>query len=101
MGWGGLGFPESTWTVVILIVGALIGSLTLIKNRDVAYGLVLIWAYAGILIKHLSATGFNGQYKLVIATVIACIVLFLFAVFRVLLAGKKIRSNARSSENKN
>jgi len=98
MGWDGLGFSESTWTMVILIVGALIGSLTLLKNRDIAYGLVLVWAYTGILIKHLSAAGFNGQYKLVIATVIACIVIFLLAVFKVLFAGRKILGNARSSE---
>ncbi len=92
IGWDRLGFSESTWTIAILVIGALIGSITVLRNKDIAYGLVLVWAYAGIWIKHTSATGFNGQYKLVIATVMACIVLFLIAAISVLFRHKKIRA---------
>ncbi len=93
IGWNGSGIPEATWTIAILIVGALIGATTIMRFRDVAYGLVLVWAYAGILIKHTTASGFSGQYPSVIATVIGCIALFVAALVYVLLRGR--RSYAR------
>jgi len=78
-GWDGFGFGEQIWAVAIIIVAAVIGSVTLIRNRDMAYGLVLIWAFIGIVIKHMSADGFAGRYPEVIATAIACIVAFVVA----------------------
>jgi hypothetical protein len=48
-----------------------------LNNRDIAYGLVFIWAYTGILIKHTSASGFAGQYFSIITTVIICLALLL------------------------
>ncbi|PKM88911.1 MAG: lantibiotic ABC transporter permease [Firmicutes bacterium HGW-Firmicutes-12] len=77
MGWNGFGISESTWAIMIIITGMLIGVITTIRNRDIAYGLVLVWAYAGILIKHKAVYGFAGQYPGIITTVIVCIVLLL------------------------
>jgi hypothetical protein len=79
IGWDGFGISEPTWAVIIIIVGMLIGSLTIIKNKDIAYGLVMLWAYAGIYIKHVSESGFAGQYPAVIYTVIACMICFVIA----------------------
>lgn len=67
-GWDGFGLSQDTWTVVVLIVGAVIGILTMLRNRDVAYGLVILWGYIGILVKHQSAEGWNGQFQNVILT---------------------------------
>lgn len=78
-GWNGFGLPEPVWAITMIIVGMLIGAATTIRNRDAAYGLVLVWAYSGILIKHTSAAGFAGQYPAIIATVAVCIVLLLAA----------------------
>ena len=78
--WTRFGLPEQLWTILILLAGTLIGSATMIRNRDLAYGLVLIWAYAGILIKHLAATGFAGQYPEVYSIVIVCLALLLIAL---------------------
>lgn len=79
IGWNGFGIPEPTLAVIMITVGMMIGIATMLKNRDIAYGLVLIWAYAGIWIKHTSANGFSGQYPAIITTVIVCIVLFVIA----------------------
>lgn len=84
IGWGGFGIADFVWTSIILLVGALIGILRMRKDKNVAYGLVLIWAYLGILLKHLSDSGFGGQYLSIIVTVIACLVLFVFFVGRLL-----------------
>jgi hypothetical protein len=79
MGWDGFGISEPTWAIMIIIIGMLIGVITTIRNRDIAYGLVLVWAYVGILIKHKAVYGFAGQYPGVITTVIVSIVLLLIA----------------------
>lgn len=88
IGWKGFGIADFVWTSIILLVGALIGILRMRKDHNIAYGLVLIWAYLGILLKHVSANGFDRQYPNVIATVIACLVLFLFFVGRILYKSK-------------
>lgn len=52
LGWGGWGISEATWAVVMLVVATMIGSTVVLKRRDSAYGLVLVWAFAGIGVKH-------------------------------------------------
>ena len=79
IGWSGFGVDPVWWTVIILIVGILIGILTMFTNKDMPYGFVLIWAYVGIFIKHTSEAGFNGQYPAVVNTVLACLALLLAA----------------------
>ncbi len=81
--WNGFGIADFVWTSIILLVGALIGILRMRKDNNIAYGMVLVWAYSWILFKHVSASGFDGQYPIVIATVIVCLVLFLFFVGRI------------------
>lgn len=70
------------WTILILAIGVIISGGTIIKNKDLAYGLTVIWAYLGILLKHISATGWNNQYSSIILTVIVCLIaLFLVSVY--------------------
>jgi hypothetical protein len=87
--WGGFGISEPVWTMIILLVGAAIGLFTMLKLKCVAYGLVLIWAYSGILVKHLSPSGFDGQYPAVITTAVICLVLFGIAVAYLFLVKKR------------
>lgn len=75
--WNGFGLPESYWTVAVLLIGALIGSLRTLKDRAISYGLVLIWAYGGILSKHVTSKGFAWLYPNVVVTAIACMTIFL------------------------
>lgn len=81
--WNGFGIADFVWTSIILLVGALIGILRMRKDNNIAYGMVLVWAYSWILFKHVSVSGFDGQYPIVIATVIVCLVLYLFFVGRI------------------
>lgn len=82
-GWKRLGLSEQSWAIIILIVAAVISTVTMIVRHDIAYGLVFIWAYIGILIKHRSPEGFAKKYPPIIATVMAC--LAVFAVSEVLM----------------
>ena len=76
VGWNGFGISDFVWTSVVLLIGLLIGTLRMLKDKNVAYGLVLVWAYLGILYKHLSPSGFDGQYTSVIVIVVVCLALF-------------------------
>ncbi len=84
IGWNGFGIADFVWTSIILLVGAAIGLLRMHKDKNIAYGLVLVWAYLGILLKHLSADGFNGQYPSIIATIIACLIFFVVFLGRMI-----------------
>ena len=79
IGWDGFGIAESTWAVIIMSVGVIIGTAVTLKDRDVAYGLVLAWAYFGIWIKHTSESGFNGAYPVVLATALLGVAAFVVA----------------------
>ena len=85
LGWNGFGIPESVWAIIILAVGALIGTATLLRFSNIAYGLVLVWAYTGILIKHTTASGFGGQCPGVIFTASICMALFALTIIYTLI----------------
>lgn len=78
--WNGWGVAEATWTIIILIVGAAIGITRALYDKSVPYLLVFVWAYTGILIKHLSAQGFFASYPGIIITAALCIASFLAAI---------------------
>ncbi len=77
LGWNRFGLPENVWMVMVLLIGALIGSWRMLRDRYASYGLVLVWAYGAILARHLSISGFNRQYPSVIWTVVLCLFIFL------------------------
>ncbi len=85
LGWRGSGISEPVWAAVMIASGFLIGAAVMLKNKDKAYGLVLIWAFFGILMKHMRTDGFDGQFPLVIVTAGICIVLvILIEVFLII-----------------
>lgn len=77
LGWKGEPWSQGTLMVFVLIVAATIGIMTALRNRDVAYLAVLVWAFAGILLKHLSPDGFNGAYPSTIITLTIALAVFL------------------------
>ena len=80
--WNTWGFSQSFWTIVVLVIGALIGTITAEKNRDAVYLAVFVWAYFGILAKHLSSAGFNGQYEQIITVLVVILGLFVYKIYR-------------------
>ena len=49
--WNGFGISGETWTVIMIITGALITVLTLWRLDNPFIGLAVVWAFAGIMIK--------------------------------------------------
>lgn len=87
-GWDGFGLADSTWAVIMVLVAMVIGATTMLRNRDVAYGLVLIWAYIGIFARQTSAGGLDGRYPQINTAVAAALVIFVIAAALVLRSGK-------------
>ena len=74
--WNGFGIAPEIITIVILAVGALIGCVATVWYKNTAYGLVLLWAYYGVLLQH-NANGIHkGQYPAIITTLYVCLALF-------------------------
>lgn len=87
--WNGFGLSESWWTAIIVLVGAWIGGTTLAKFRDYGYGIVLIWAYFGILMKHIGAApGFASAYPEVIVAVGLSIAFFIVIIIFIVRADR-------------
>jgi len=51
LNWNGFGISPEVWTVAILLIGAAIASTLIFTRADIAYTLVVVWAYAGIVVK--------------------------------------------------
>ncbi|MBP1704171.1 MAG: hypothetical protein H6Q38_3278 [Chloroflexi bacterium] len=51
VGWTGFGIAPEIWAVIMLIIAAALGVAMAVTRRDVAYLLVLTWAFAGIGVK--------------------------------------------------
>ncbi len=72
-GWAALDMTAAGWMVAILVVAAVIGIVTTLRYTDCLYGLVFVWAFSGILIKHLSDTGWAGDYQVVVGALMSLI----------------------------
>ncbi len=91
IGWRGFGLPEAIWTIIILFVGFLIASIVIVRDKNIAYALTVIWAYTGILVKHSSKVGFDGKYPSVISAVSICIFCLVIVTLYSLFMYKKTR----------
>lgn len=54
IGWNGWGLSDSFWTVVIVLVGAVIGSAVVLTQHRWLSGVSIIWAYGGIFFRHIT-----------------------------------------------
>jgi hypothetical protein len=67
--WDGFGISQETWAFLIVIIALLITLLVIATRKDVAYGLVIIWALLGIAVKQ------SGNQNIVTTTEISAVVI--------------------------
>ena len=46
--WDGFGINPETWASLIIIIALLLSLIVVVTRKDVAYGLVIVWAFIGI-----------------------------------------------------
>ena len=66
--WNGFGISQETWSVIMIIAGAIITTLTIIKLKNPYTGLAVMWAFTGIIIKQ------YGDHRMIVVTAIIGIV---------------------------
>lgn len=89
----GTGSFASVCTALLLIAGALLGSYISVHYKSLLSLAAISWAYIGIIIRHLSASGFKGSYPVVYITAICSIV---FMIITCIYASIKQKENSRN-----
>ncbi len=51
VGWDGFGIAAETWAILVMVIALMISLLVTVTRRDLAYGMVIIWALIGISVK--------------------------------------------------
>jgi len=83
---GELILGQVTWTVLVIAVAALISVLILIRRKDIAYNLVIIWALIGIIIKRSNPDPVYGtQIGIAIAAAVAVFIIILAMLIKIVL----------------
>ncbi|MEW6550319.1 MAG: TspO/MBR family protein [Spirochaetota bacterium] len=86
LGWGGFGLSERFWTVLVIAAGLAVALGFSVWKRQVAAPLVVVWAYAGIVLKRLQAAAAGESPESLVAGaagLAAALILFSFAYGRV------------------
>lgn len=86
--WQGLAFSQVFWVSLAILIGAALAVYNIHFYKAPAYGTVIVWAYAGIILKHLSVNGHAGRYVQVIIAASVGIIMTVIANYRVI---KKIK----------
>ncbi len=50
-GWGGIGISQQAWTIILIAIGTMIVSLTVMRIDNPFIGLSVVWAFTGIILK--------------------------------------------------
>lgn len=85
--WDGFGIGAETWATLIIIVALVIALLVLATRRDIAYGLVVVWALFGIAVNQ------SGNQSIVTLTEASAIIILLALAAVVLLSRLKSGHN--------
>jgi hypothetical protein len=73
IGWDGFRINQEIWAILIILVALIITILNIVTRKDLAFGLVVIWALVGI--------GVNQTMNISITTGVSAIVIIGFLVF--------------------
>jgi len=79
---------QCVWTIIVLSIAAVICILLMKKNKTASYGIVYIWTYTGIMIRHIHDNGFKGMYIGVIAACFISMVIIMAFIINI-----KVRRN--------
>jgi len=78
--WNGFGISEQAWTIIMISIGTLIVSITLLRMQNPFIGMSVIWAFLGIYIKR------HSDYRTIaiaaIAAMVVVTVITVMAFFR-------------------
>jgi hypothetical protein len=66
--WGAWGVSHETWAIIMIVAGAVISGIALIRLQNPFLGLAILWAFTGIIIKQ------QGVHPSIVFTAVAGII---------------------------
>ena len=79
-GWDGWGISADFWTIMVMLIGAAIACAVTMIGKDWVASLAVMWAYAGILIRHISPVYYGGTHPYIIVAGIVSELLIMAAI---------------------
>ena len=76
--WNGLGISQEVWTIIMICIGALIVSVTIIRINNPFIGLAVIWAFAGIILKRIDDYRTITLFAAISIVIVAAITIITF-----------------------
>lgn len=73
--WDGFGIDPLTWTILIVAVGTLLTILMLALRKDIAFSLVVLWAFLGIWMKRMTQPTTTTDVNVATTTSIAIVLI--------------------------
>lgn len=74
--WQGFGISGSIWAALLIIIAGILGGLMILRHKDYAYTLVIIWAIVGILVK------FPGQMEIMIGVMLGIFIIVISFILK-------------------
>ena len=82
--WNGFGISPVIWTIIMIAAGTLIVSLTLLRLNNPYIGIVVVWAFLGIIIKR------QADYRIIAFVALLAILVVGFFTFKVFLTKNRV-----------
>ena len=89
--WDGFGISELNWTIIIIAVATFLTILMLALRKDIAFSLVVLWAFFGIWMKRTTLP--NTTIDINVATTITIAIIFIAIGLLAIIGYQLIRKN--------
>ena len=89
--WDGFGISPLNWTIIIIAVGTLLTILMLVLRKDIAFSLVVLWAFFGIWMKRTTLP--NSAIDMNVVTTITIAIIFIVIGLLAVIGYQLIRKN--------
>lgn len=96
MGWDGFGLSPAFWTILMLIIATLITLFVVISRRNPYVGLVTVWAFYGIILKH-QQLGLQSSAGIITVAWVGLILVALMVVYTFLRQSQKVMRPVNSN----
>lgn len=76
--WNGFSISQVFWTILMIVIGTGLTLIMLGRKNDIYFSLVVLWAFAGIIIKRMAVGGADSRS--IIISVIICMGIMVIAL---------------------
>jgi benzodiazapine receptor len=90
LGFRGGPLTQQVWTIAVILVATILGLIMIWQQRQIAYPLVLVWAFIGIVVKQ------SAIQPVVIAAAVAALLIAVMVILKTVSSMIKINSSNNS-----